>query len=195
MLSSPVSRFVLRVLGFLPFAFAIWYFAAPLLLWPAGWLIEAVAFAGFADLVQAVQQHAASFTFVSTLHPGAARGGGAAVTVDVNALLYAFGMPLFAALTIAAGGPRRARTLAIGYVALLPVVAWGVIADFLKNIAITSGPAIASQTGFSAAQREAVAFAFQFGSLILPTVVPAIVWVVTHRTYLLRTIARGTAAP
>jgi hypothetical protein len=26
-----------------------------------------------------------------------------------------------------------------------------------------------------------IAFAYQFGTLILPTVVPAIIWVVTHR--------------
>ena len=76
--------------------------------------------------------------------------------------------------------------LAIGYVVLLPVVAWGAVADFLKNIAMTAGPAIASQTGFSAGKRESIAFAFQFGSLILPTVVPAAVWVLTHRSFLER---------
>ena len=31
-----------------------------------------------------------------------------------------------------------------------------------------------------------IAVAFQFGSLILPTVIPAIVWVMTHRAFLLR---------
>jgi hypothetical protein len=68
----------------------------------------------------------------------------------------------------------------------VPFVAWGVLADFLKNVAITSGPLVASQTGFSAWQREAIAFAFQFGSLILPTVVPAVAWVLTHRAFLER---------
>ena len=45
---------------------------------------------------------------------------------------------------------------------------------------------VASQTGFSSVQREMIAFAFQFGSLILPTVVPAATWVVTHRALLER---------
>ena len=62
----------------------------------------------------------------------------------------------------------------------------GGLADFLKNVAITAGPAVASQTGFSAAQREVIAFAFQFGSLILPAIVPAIVWVLMHRRFLER---------
>ena len=84
----------------------------------------------------------------------------------------------------------------IGYAVLLPVVAWGVLADFLKNVAITSGPLVASQTGFSALQREIIAFTFQFGSLILPTVIPAIAWVMTHRRFLerLREPAQPAAA-
>ena len=53
---------------------------------------------------------------------------------------------------------------------LLPCFAWCVLADFLKNVAITAGPVIASQAGFAPWQREAIAFAFQFGSLILPAV-------------------------
>ena len=37
----------------------------------------------------------------------------------------------------------------IGYVAMLPFIAWGVLADFLKNVAITASPLVASQTGFA----------------------------------------------
>ena len=87
-------------------------------------------------------------------------------------LLYSFGLPMFAALTLAAREPRWLRALAIGYVALVPAIAWGVLADFLKNIAITAAPQVASQAGFSPIQREMIVFAFQFGSLILPAVVP-----------------------
>jgi hypothetical protein len=69
---------------------------------------------------------------------------------------------------------------------MLPCTAWGALADFLKNVAITAGPAVAAQTGFAPWQREAIAFAFQFGSLILPAIVPAIVWVLMHRRFLER---------
>ncbi len=189
-IGSPLTRFVLRVLAWLPVAFAVWYFAAPVLLWPAAWLVRIVARLAFGDLVQAVQQAGAVLVFLTTVRPGAAGAVGGTVTIEVNALLYAFGLPLFAALTLAADRGRW-RTLLLGYLIVLPVVAWGTLADFLRNIAITAGPLIASQTGFSAAQREAIAFAYQFGSLILPTVVPAIAWVVTHRAFLER--IRGEA--
>jgi uncharacterized ion transporter superfamily protein YfcC len=69
-----------------------------------------------------------------------------------------------------------------------------VLADFLKNVAITSGPLIASQTGFVAWQRDVIAFAYQLGSLILPTVVPAAAWVFMHRAFLER-LRTGGASP
>jgi hypothetical protein len=122
-------------------------------------------------------------TFMTTLKPGQTIAGGV-VSVDVNMLLYAFGLPLFAALTLAAREPKRIKRLLLGYACLLPAIAWGVLADFLKNVAITAPPQVVSQTAFSAWQREAIAFAFQFGSLILPAVAPAVVWVLTHRSFL-----------
>ena len=101
-------------------------------------------------------------------------------------LLYAFGLPLFAALTLAARQRHWWRTLLLGYLAMLPFIVWGVLADFLKNVAITASPLVTSQTGFSPLQREIIAFAYQFGSLILPAVVPAVAWVLTHRPFLER---------
>ena len=106
------------------------------------------------------------------------------IAVDVNLLLYSFGMPLYAALVGAAREPGWPRRLLLGCAAMIPFIVWGVVADFLKHVAITSGPLVASQTGFVAWQRELIAFAFQFGSLILPTVVPAIAWVLGHRDFL-----------
>jgi len=183
--SAPLSRFILAVLAWLPVTFAVWYFAAPIILWPAVLLAEWAVRAGWGSLVSAVDQHAAIVAFTTTLKPGAVVAGGV-VTVDVNALLYSFGLPMFAALTLAAREPQRWRALAVGYAALVPAIAFGIDADFLKNIAITAAPQVVSQTGFSAVQREAIVFAFQFGSLILPAVAPAIAWVLTHRAFLER---------
>jgi hypothetical protein len=180
-----LPRFVLLTLAWLPVTFAVWYFAAPILLYPAFVLAEAVLRLGFADLVRAVSMEGATAVVLTTLRPGQAAAGGQ-VSVDVNLLLYSFGMPMFAALVLAARVARWPRVLVVGLAAMLPFVAWGVVADFLRNVAITAGPAIASQTGFTPAQREAIAFAYQFGTLILPTVVPAAVWVLTHRPFLER---------
>jgi hypothetical protein len=188
----PLGRFVLKVLAWLPVCFAVWYFAAPLLMLPVQWLALLVSKAGFGDIIVDVEKAGSVISFVTNLRPASASTASQAragtVVVESSALLYSYGLPLFAALTLAAtgfrDGRRLAKVLAIGFVALLPFETWGVLADALKQLAITMGPAISSQTGFSAAQREAIAFAYQFGTLILPTVIPAIVWVLTHRPFL-----------
>ena len=183
---GPLPRFITKVFAWLPAAFFVWYFAAPVLLWPAALLVELGARIGFADLVGGIEQAGATLTFATTLKPGGTLTQGGQITVDVNMLLYAFGLPLYAALVLAAREPGWTRRLLAGYAVMLPFVAWGVLADFLKNVAITAGPLIASQTGFVAWQRELIAFAYQFGALILPTVVPAVAWVLTHRAFLER---------
>ena len=185
-MKGPLGRFVLKVLGWLPVAFAVWYVTSPVLLWPARVVVELTARVGFADLVRGIEQNGATLTFVTTLKPGSAGAASGLLTVDVDMLLYSFGLPLFAALVLAASEPGWLRRLGIGYAALVPFIAWGVLADFLKSVAITSAPLVASQTGFVAWQREAIAFAYQFGTLILPTVVPAVAWVLTHRAFLER---------
>jgi hypothetical protein len=183
---GPLRGFIARVFAWLPAAFAVWYFAAPLLMWPVALAVELVARSAFADLVRSVSQSGAVLTFATTLRPGSTSTQLAQVTVDVDLLLYSFGLPLYAALVLAAREPGWPRRLITGYAVLVPFVAWGALADFLKNVAISSGPQIASQTGFVAWQREVIAFSFQFGSLILPTVVPAVAWVLTHRVFLER---------
>ena len=183
---SPLVNFIVKVFGWLPVAFAVWYFAAPLLFWPAAVIVELIARVGFANLVQGIEQAGATLVLATTLKPGGTSAQSSQITVDVDMLLYGIGLPLYAALVLAAGEPGRARRIVVGYAVLVPIVAWGVLADFLKTVAIASGPLVASQTGFVAWQRELIAFAYQFGSLILPTVAPAVAWVLTHRAFLER---------
>jgi hypothetical protein len=192
-MSGSVPRFVVTAIAWLVPAFAVWYFAAPVLLWPVRLIAQGIARIAVPDIVRAVEQSGAICTFATTLRPGQALAASGSITVDVNMLLYSFGLPLFVALVLAAREPGWPRKLVLGYAVIVPFAAWGVLADFLKNIAITASPLVASQTGFTGLQRELIAFAFQFGSLILPTVVPAVTWVVSHRAFLERLRARPPA--
>jgi hypothetical protein len=182
-LKGTLPRFVVTTLGFLPVTFALWYFAGPLFAWPVRLVAQAFTTVAFGDLVRGVEQHESVITFVTSLRPGDAHAAGA-ITVDVNMLLYSYGMPMFAALTLAAREGRWARKLVVGLALLLPVVAFGVVGDFLKNITFSAGPLVASQTGFSSTGRDVIAFCYQFGALILPTVAPAALWVLMHRGFL-----------
>ncbi len=183
---SPLLRFVLITFAWLPVMFAVWYFAAPILIFPAKLLAQFFTQLAFGDLVKQVLMESHALVFVTSLRPGEAMPGGAVVSVEVNALLYSFGLPMLAALILATREKGGWKKLLIGYLVIVPFIAWGVTADFLKNINFSAGPFVASQVGFSSLQREFVAFAYQFGTLILPTVIPAIVWVLTHRGFLER---------
>jgi hypothetical protein len=190
--SDSLPRFVLRVVAWLPLTFAVWYLAAPLLAWPVALLAELITRSTF-DWVKSVEQMGPLITFVTSLKPdeGASPAGVKAVlSVESNVLLFSFGLPMLAALILAAQEPRRVWMLLIGYAVLLPFQTFSVVADFLKNAAILAGPAVASQTNLDAWQREVIAFCYQFGTLILPTVAPAIVWVLMHRRFLERLSGR-----
>ena len=192
--SDSLPRFVLRVVAWLPLTFAVWYLAAPLLVWPVALLAELITRSTF-DWVKSVEQMGPLITFVTSLKPdeGAnAAGVKAVISVESNVLLFSFGLPMLAALILAAQEPRRVWMLLIGYAVLLPFQTFSVVADFLKNAAILAGPAVASQTNLDAWQREVIVFCYQFGTLILPTVAPAIVWVLMHRRFLERLSGRDT---
>ena len=153
--SDSLPRFVLRVVAWLPLTFAVWYLAAPLLVWPVALLAELFTRSSF-DWVKGVEQTGPLITFVTSLKPAEAANPAvkAVVSVESNALLFSFGLPMLAALILAAREPHRVRMLLIGFVVLLPFQTFSVVADFLKNAAILAGPAVSSQTNFNAWQRE-----------------------------------------
>jgi hypothetical protein len=194
---TSLGSFVLRIAAWLPLAFLVWYVAGPILAWPIALLTEGALKLGFSDLVERVEQKGHLLTIVSTLKPGLATTHDRAsseLLVEVNTLLYSFGLPMLAALILAARQPHAMRKIFLGYTVMVPFVAWGLVAEFLKHVAFDAGPSVAGQTGFDALQREAIAFAYQFGSLILPTVAPAVFWVLTHRAFLEGFTSRGAGA-
>jgi len=183
---TTLGGFVLRVALWLAPAFAVWYAAAAVLTWPIALLTELVGKLAFGDIVRDVEQHGHLITIVSALKATAPATGPSSgvISVELNALLYSFGFPMLATLTLAAREPRAPRTLLIGYVVLAPFVTWGIVAEFLKHVVFDTPAPVAAQAGFGPAQRELIAFAYQFGVLILPSVAPAVYWVLTHRRFL-----------
>ena len=93
--------------------------------------------------------------------------------------------PIIVALAVIAARDGCRATLLWASV-LVPSRAMTSSISPLKSVAIGAGPVVASQSGFTAPERELIAFAYQFGTLILPTVVPAVAWVLTHRAFLER---------
>ena len=179
---APVAlgNFVMRVFLWLPPCFALWYLGAH---------VHTEVAAGFARLfvaffngllVTATENRTVELVFVTTLEVRQA-GASGVLTVEVNPLIYTYGLALLLALMLAA----RARWwhLVAGAAILLPFQGWGIAFDFLAQVGAKMGPEIAAQAGLTGA-REAIALAYQLGNLLFPSLVPVIVWVALERPFI-----------
>jgi hypothetical protein len=194
--NPPKSIYVLfaRTMLWLPLTFFLWALNAPILHFPIALATQALSWFGVPSWLMDVEQGARTFNFITSLKPPSAEAGfsaSARVATEVNGLLYTFGLPLFAALTLAAAEKRWVRALWLGYLFLLPFQLLAVYATALKQIAFEFGPAVAQQMEFSTFQNTAVAYAYQFSTLIMPPVTALLAWFLTHRETVQRFVREG----
>lgn len=176
---KPILLFAARVLGWLVPCFLAWYWLAPWLDRPAAWLAQGWL-ALFDDaILDSVEFEGRLLELVTNIGVQASAGRGVFV-VEVNPLLSTYGAPLFAALVLASrGGLAR---LVLGLAALLPFQGWSVAFDFLAQI-VRAGPEMGAASHFAGWRIELIAFAYQLGSLIFPTLAPVALWVALQRRY------------
>lgn len=186
-----VGAFAARALLWLPLCFAAWYFCAGYHAALPSWLAKTFIQSWRPGLVSAVEHPARDLVFVTGLEVPQKEGPAGVITVDVNPLLYTYGLAFLAALMLAS----RARLwkLAAAAIALVAFQAWGIAFDFLAQVATRLGPEIATQAGLAGGEREAIALAYQLGSLIFPTLVPVALWAALERPFIARVL--GAAAP
>jgi hypothetical protein len=191
-----LGKFVLRTLLWLPPCFAAWYFSAPYHAAVAGALARLLVDLFEPGIVSALERSGMDLVFVTTLKVQPSPGQTALLLPEVNPLLYTYGLGFFLALMLAA----RARWWKIlaGAALLLPFQSWGIAFDFLAQVGIKLGPEIRAQAGLSGWQVEAIALGYQVGALILPTLIPVVLWALFSRGFiesLLSSTAFDTLTP
>jgi len=212
---SPLRRFLLAALLWLPFAFFVWFWFAAPFVWPVIYLTKRVlldfwpqlftSVSQGADLLDAqghVREHAGYLMQLSTsVFVNAAPAGEAArfgfIEPTVNPMVYGYGLPLLAGLCLAVPGSRRRRLwqLALGFAVILPAQTFGVVAECLKVVVIDTGA-----SGIEAAQRadlspNLIALCYQFGYLILPPLVPAVLWIACNRPFIQELVRHDRKEP
>jgi hypothetical protein len=97
----------------------------------------------------------------------------------VNPLVFGYGLPLLFGLVMASGSGllRKLATLLVGYVAVALVQVWGVVWQSLKMLSFNFGPEIQQVVADAGISENAIALAYQLGVLILPALVPVVIWV------------------
>ena len=178
----PVGRFVLRTVLWLPACFTLWYLSAHYLGAFVGELAAMLVELFKSGLVSAVERQGMGLEFVTHLlvHPLPGRTG--VLVVEVNPLLYTYGLPLFVALMLASRA--KISGILVGAALLLPFQAWGVAFDLLAQLAVRSGVDVSIQAGLMGWRAEFIALAYQIGSLIFPALIPVALWVAFNRTRL-----------
>jgi hypothetical protein len=188
---SQLGGFVVRTFLWLPPCFALWVVCAPALAGVLGVVAGAMVDLLYPGLVTALERQESVLTFVTTIKVHPTPGATALLLPEVSALLYTYGLPLYAALALAAR--TKWWMLIVGALLLAPFQAWGIAFDFLSQVGIKMSPEITLQSGIYGAKREAIALGYQLGSLIFPTLAPVIVWAAGSRTFLAGLMTRHAA--
>ena len=104
--------------------------------------------------------------------------------IDVSAKPghYAYGLPVFLALLLAARSRALVRRALVGYLVLLPFQAFSLVFDLLKQMAMAAA-GTPGALGVSQWQLEGIAYGYQFGVLVLPTLAPVAVWLLLDREF------------
>jgi hypothetical protein len=182
MTARPLAGFVLRTLAWLPPSFGAWYLLAPWHSGVAGGMGQLIIDAYKVGVLAKLDRSGPELVFVSTLQVLSPGGQAGVLAVEVNALIYTYGLALFLALTLAARA--HWRTLLIAPVVLLPFQGWGIAFDFLAQVGVKLGPAISAQAGLLGARAEFIALGYQLGALVFPSVVPVVLWAFYNRAFI-----------
>lgn len=211
---SPLREFVLAATLWLPLMFTLWFALSSVVAFPVVRLAQVWIELLMPGMLTEAGQEYAKLAYAYAVDiagvPGLPAGKLLVEEQNVNVLIYAYGMPLFCGL-VAASPLDWTRTFlqwAIGLAVLVVSCSLGVAFEVLYSIRDGTGNAVAAaladdgfgvlamQAGQAAnayvTQRfdeaglgiELIALLRQFGYLILPSVVPVVMWILLNRSFL-----------
>ncbi len=188
--------------------FALWAFAGVVgltLLWTQAspWLSYPVAAVSHVALeqvapmwVRSVHKRPGLIEVDTTVEVVAPQSGGrrGEVMLDADPGRYAFGLPIFWALLLAAWGaaraPGRLQRALLGYVLLLPVQAFSLVMYLLMQLVGATGLDVRALR-VEQWQVEAIVYGYQVGVLVLPTLAPVLMWLLLDRKFFTDVIVHG----
>ncbi len=122
-------------------------------------------------------------TQLDVLAPQGGRMMAAQLTPEVNYRTFGYGAVLLWALLLASRPPRLPLKLLWGSLALWPLQSLSLCFQWLRDVAISSGPDVLAQTGLPGWSLELIAYAYQFGFLLLTPLAPVVLWLALDRRF------------
>lgn len=183
-----IFTFVARVIGWLVLMFLAWYTLTPVLNGLLAGVLSGLLTGLFPHLFAGVTLEGKALDIATQLlwqQPGTPTSQPGLLSFSVNPLIYGYGLPFFLALCLAVPEEQEIKPLPIGVglILLFLVQLWGVVFDSLKTLLFSFGPDIAAKVSTSPLAITGVAYGYQLGTLILPVVVPVMLWLWIYQAY------------
>lgn len=185
---SFIGLFLLKAIFWLLVCLTVWYLITPYLAMPvaifANWVVD-LLFPYWADGVLQETNTLVLLTRLEMPMAGAMQDGRIAVLApEVDFRIYGYGLPFLAALLLASKASKVLPKILLGALLLLPFQVWGVCFDWLKQVVITAGPNMYWSMQIGSFKRELIAWGYQFGFLVLPTLIPVLLLALMNRRFL-----------
>ena len=192
---SPLKRFLLAALAWLPLCLLLWWWVSGLAVkfpvWVAGEVLGGLWPDIIAKVSQGFDQAGLPTMDVLTTIKVTQAGPDGQMAVGyleptIRPLIYGYSLPLFFGLCLATpqDEERRWGQMLLGLLVVWLAQAFGLASDTLKILALQSGAEGAAAMQAAGFNFNLIALCYQFGYLILPTVVPAALWLALNRPFI-----------
>ena len=183
---SPLWRFALTAVVGVILITLVWSQVSRWAAYPVGLMAKAMLEESAPRWIRSVQAPPGELVQVdSAISVANAQTGGRRIEISMLAEpgRYAYGLPIFLALMLASRGSagRGWRTL-VGYALLLPVQAFSLVMFLLMEL-VRAAQRDARLLKITMGQLEAIVYGFQVGTLVLPTLVPVLIWLWLERRF------------
>jgi|SRR5690606_6032345 len=194
-MKSPIKELLVSSVLYLPLGFFVWFTAATLLVLPVHYLAEWILVTWQPDLFKGISQNRYWFSVETLIFPAQQFVGQgeklAVLDVMINPMKYGYGLAVFAGLVISVPNlkiTQRLGQITIGYLFICLIQTNGVFWETCKSLLFSGGDAFVAidATGIN---HNLVAAMYQMSYLIIPAVVPIVLWIVLNRQFIEQLIA------
>lgn len=181
---NPIQRFALLAFVGIIVLTTVWTKLSPWISYP----VAVISKYGLEDMasgwVKQVQIEPGKIEVDTNVGVANAQTGGrwVEISIDGDPGRYAYGFPIFLALLLAAWRKGRVWRAIVGYLVLLPFQAFSISTSLLMQMVLATNLDL-RLLKISQGQLEGLAYGFQLGSLVLPTLVPFLLWLWLDRQF------------
>lgn len=184
---NPIKEMFLLAALYLPMGFFLWFYLAGVLMWLPGRIVQWAMTGLYPQIFERVVQFGFHFEIQTLIRlERQVEGRTVLLNGEINPMIYAWGMALLFGLIMATplSVRQRLKQMAIGYLVVSVVTAWGVFWETWTDLAFRYGPESAAIVASAGPPETMIALFYQLGYLMLPAVVPLATWILMNRPFL-----------